>query len=594
MYRSATTLEDICRLALPQNSELFVGSESMGRSVSWACSLRPSPPAFPKLDGDELALIDIDDLRRLDSKMRLDRVVHSLRSAHITAIAVLGDVDDAAIRAAESHRIALLRIPDGYSTVQIERDVIRLIVDRDGYVAQRSADFQRELNQAALDGGDLSRISESIQRFAKQPVLLLRENGEVAESCGLEELSPDQSRGFFERLPNVTTLKSWVAVQDMDALNEAVGILPLENALPGVSNEAEHSDALLMPTTARATGASQRSIYVESNPTMPSVAAVSEILGAKEIVVAPIVANETVRGYCIILRAASDLGNGIRAIEAIAATQGASAAALEWAKQNAVDVAEERMRAAFVDELLASEIADEEAWIQRGASLGYEMNRPHVAWMVQARGILDWPRPLVRFTQEFNVTTPMCVREDGHLVFWPLDNQNSGRELKTVANQLVERLTSNGSRGEVLIGIGRPGITPSEWHRSQQQARESWRLGKEWNGTSVTYFGDLEFYQLLTALRGNPEAGRFYRRTLGRLIAHDENHNAELVQTLEAFFNCHGNLSQTAARLHIHRNTLTYRLERIAEITRLDLDDPDARFSLQLALKLQPIIQSIH
>jgi purine catabolism regulator len=64
-----------------------------------------------------------------------------------------------------------------------------------------------------------------------------------------------------------------------------------------------------------------------------------------------------------------------------------------------------------------------------------------------------------------------------------------------------------------------------------------------------------------------------------------------LVQTLEAFFECHGNASQTASRLHIHRNTLTYRLEQIASITQLDLDDPDARFSLQFALKLRPVIK---
>src|SRR5690606_2576940 len=100
--------------------------------------------------------------------------------------------------------------------------------------------------------------------------------------------------------------------------------------------------------------------------------------------------------------------------------------------------------------------------------------------------------------------------------------------------------------------------------------------------------GDLGLYQLLTALSTNPEAQRFFRKTLGRLISHDDHKNAELVDTLEAFFACHGNLSQTATRLHIHRNTLTYRLERISALTQLDLDDPDARFSLQLALKLRP------
>jgi purine catabolism regulator len=278
-------------------------------------------------------------------------------------------------------------------------------------------------------------------------------------------------------------------------------------------------------------------------------------------------------------------------VEEIAVTQGAAAAALEWAKQNAVDLAEERMRATFVDELLASEIADEQAWIQRGASLGYELTRPHVAWMVQAQNVRNWPGPLLRFAEERGVHVPASWRDEGLLLFWPIDNPNSGRELKSVATEFVNRVQTSSPQAEITVGIGRPGVGPAQWYRSQQQARESWRLGKTWRGTSVTYFGDLGLYQLLTALGKDVEAARFYRKTLGKLIDHDQEHNAELVETLEAFFAGHGNLSQTAGRLHIHRNTLTYRLDRIAEITQLDLNDADARFSLQLALKLRPVMK---
>src|SRR5262245_7843437 len=74
MYKSATTLDDIYHLALPVATELLAGAEVLNRTVSWACSLRPSPPAFPKLEGNELALIDMDDLRRLDARRSLDRV----------------------------------------------------------------------------------------------------------------------------------------------------------------------------------------------------------------------------------------------------------------------------------------------------------------------------------------------------------------------------------------------------------------------------------------------------------------------------------------------------------------------------------------
>jgi purine catabolism regulator len=197
----------------------------------------------------------------------------------------------------------------------------------------------------------------------------------------------------------------------------------------------------------------------------------------------------------------------------------------------------------------------------------------------------------LRYLENLGIHAPYSRREEGILLFWPIDNAKSGRELKTVANHFVSQVTERNPGAQVVMGIGRPAPGPSGWLQSRQQARESWRLGKEWKGAPVTYFGDLGLYQLLTALSANPEAARFFRKTLGRLISHDDNKNAELVDTLEAFFACHGNLSQTANRLHIHRNTLTYRLDRIATITQLDLDDADARFSLQLALKLRPVMK---
>ncbi|MEZ4665034.1 MAG: helix-turn-helix domain-containing protein [Caldilineaceae bacterium] len=555
LYRNSATLEDVIRLALPADSKLLAGDEYLQRTVSWACSLRPSPPAFPKLEGDELALIDVNELRRLDARMSLARVVNSLRNAHVTAIAVLGSVDDAAIQAAKANRVALLQLPHSEPLVQIERAVIRLIVDRAGYIAQRAAELQHQLNQAALDGGGIDPIAAHLHAFLQQPVLILRDNGNVAASAGLEGFSERRQQSILNNLPNVTTLRSWVAARTAEP-NKTVGLLPLGQE--------------------------------ESAPPQNGAASHEYFCGA---VVAPIVANDAIRGYCLALRPFNQAAKPLNPVEEIAVSQGASAAALEWAKQNAIDVAEERMRAAFLDELLASEIVDEQAWIQRGASLGFELTRPHVAWMVQVGNARDWTQTLMQFVREQGVNAPASRRPEGILLFWPIDNSVSGRELKIVANDFVNRIHHNTPKADVIIGIGRPGVGPAAWMHSQEQARESWRLGKTWRAASVTYFGDLGLYQLLTALGNNAEAARFYRKTLGRLTAHDAEHNSELVITLEAFFECHGNLSQTAAQLHIHRNTLTYRLERIAEIAQLDLNDADARFSLQLALKLQPIMR---
>lgn len=546
MYKSTTTIDDIFRLALPPSTQLLTGEEFMARAVTWACSLRPSPPAFPKLDGNELALIDMDDLRRLDPQMRLDRVVYSLQSARVSAIAVLGKADPSAVSAAQATRLSLFQLPETISLVQVERAVIRLIVDRAGYIAQRSAELQRELNQVALDGGGLPRIARYVQQFAQQPVIVVREDGQISAHAGLDHFTELRRQTFFAHLPNPRELRSSAAQHAGNGHDKGPSIVPLEE---------------------------------------------SAGLDYGQAVVSPIIANEAVRGYCLLLRAHGQPAQEVSAVEEIAGNQCAAAAALEWAKQNSVDAAVESMRAAFVDELLASEIADEQAWIQRAASLGFDLSRPHVAWVVEARGIPDWPAPLLRFISERAVHVPVSRREEGILLFWPTENPKSGRDHKSIAADLVKRFHGSYPRARLLIGIGRPAAGPATWLQSQQQARESWRLGKEWKGAPVTYFGDLGLYQLLTHLGTNPEASRFYRKTLGRLLAFDKEKHAELVATLEGFFACHGNLSQTAARLHIHRNTLTYRLEQISNITQLDLDDPDARFSLQLALKLRPILR---
>ena len=116
MYKSTTTIDDVFRLALPAQTQLLVGAELLNRPVSWACSLRPSPPAFPKLDGNELALIDLEDLRRLDPKMRLDRVIRSLQQARVSAVAILGEsagvlAETGAVAAARDHQLVLFQLP---------------------------------------------------------------------------------------------------------------------------------------------------------------------------------------------------------------------------------------------------------------------------------------------------------------------------------------------------------------------------------------------------------------------------------------------------------------------------------------------------
>jgi DNA-binding PucR family transcriptional regulator len=88
---------------------------------------------------------------------------------------------------------------------------------------------------------------------------------------------------------------------------------------------------------------------------------------------------------------------------------------------------------------------------------------------------------------------------------------------------------------------------------------------------------------LLERLAGSPDL-RPFRELIEPLRKHDAKHNSDLMRTLEVFFACGANASETADRLLLHRNSVPYRLERVRELTGLDSRDHRARLVMQLGL----------
>ncbi|MFE8991693.1 PucR family transcriptional regulator [Streptomyces collinus] len=91
--------------------------------------------------------------------------------------------------------------------------------------------------------------------------------------------------------------------------------------------------------------------------------------------------------------------------------------------------------------------------------------------------------------------------------------------------------------------------------------------------------------EVLTLLSGRPEI-RDPRLTA--LVDHDSRHQGSLAETLLTYLNSFGDVRAAAAQLHVHPNTLRYRLRRAEELTGLDLSRPDQRLLAMLQLRLPP------
>ncbi|MCX4904417.1 PucR family transcriptional regulator [Streptomyces sp. NBC_00878] len=78
----------------------------------------------------------------------------------------------------------------------------------------------------------------------------------------------------------------------------------------------------------------------------------------------------------------------------------------------------------------------------------------------------------------------------------------------------------------------------------------------------------------------------FTARLLDPLREYDRRHRAELIPTLEAFLDCDGSWTRCAARLHLHVNTLRYRVGRIEQLTSRDLSRLEDKLDFFLALRM--------
>jgi DNA-binding PucR family transcriptional regulator len=108
----------------------------------------------------------------------------------------------------------------------------------------------------------------------------------------------------------------------------------------------------------------------------------------------------------------------------------------------------------------------------------------------------------------------------------------------------------------------------------------------------VLAFEDTGAYRLLLpAMSEDPaELQRFYDETVAPLVAYDEQYETDLVQTLETFLDADGNVAGTAARLYTHRHTVRYRLERVKDLSGLDVASTDGREKLGLGLKAMRVL----
>lgn len=230
-------------------------------------------------------------------------------------------------------------------------------------------------------------------------------------------------------------------------------------------------------------------------------------------------------------------------------------------------------------------------WAQR---LGIDLNQPRVAAVIEvdsgqlgvdsAMAELQQLQQLLTSPERDNLIAIVSLTE--MVVLKPALNSH-GRwdvdEHHRRVDALLSRMTESG-RLRVRIALGNYFTGPGSIARSYRTARTTMMVGKQRMPEQRSYnYQDLMLPVLLDSLRGGWQATELVR-PLAKLKAMDT--NGLLRRTLNAWFRHNVQPTATAKALYIHRNTLEYRLNRISELTNLNLANFDDRLLLYIALQL--------
>ncbi len=257
--------------------------------------------------------------------------------------------------------------------------------------------------------------------------------------------------------------------------------------------------------------------------------------------------------------------------------------------------ASEAAATAFLADLLARRVTDRENIVARANELGVDLSGGASAIVVRALPLQpaegDWRARVLALAERGLRAVArgyLAADVDAELVMVvPGDGEQAARAVRAVRRELDASLPGFA----VAVARSRPAADPADLHRAGAEAILAANVAAA-QGASELAFEELGAYRLLLpALVDDPaELRRFHDETVAPLLAYDEQYETELVRTLETFLDEDGNVAQTAQRLYTHRHTVRYRLERVKELTGLDVGSTDGRERLGLGLKATRVL----
>lgn len=546
-----------------QRARLLAGELGLGNTIDHVCVLE-QPPYHQWLRPNEFMLTTFFCLKDdLDGQMKS---IDVLAEAGTPALAVhLGNfgytIPSVLIERAESLGLPLIEVPSDVSYVEIMTPLMAAVLDRQNQLLRRSEEIHNRLITLVLEGRDLKSLVEVLASLLHRQVMLVDRAGEILQ------LSHDS--GIHK---------------------------------PYLPNDLESDEVRTMLNSAFARSAAEKRSGEIDSLTLHTK------LGQVRAFYLPI----RLGGSQYALLAALDWGQPeFDQMDATALRQGVVATSVVVLKENAVRATQQKLSTDLFRDLISGDSSARPDLLERARGLGWDLTHKHVVALLSPGGeqLAATPGEVedLQITGEhvYGVTgavlrraspNSIAILREGLVVLlphWPgsFDPEGVLHETRALVEKIQSCCALESPFRWPAATLGRVYENYHELSKSYDEARRALSLRRYARlSEPIVEYDELVVYEILRQVARHPDDRDSLLGAVAPLLEYDLRKGSELVRTVEVFFDSGQRLDVAAQRLHLHVNTVKYRLRRAKDLLGFDPFGSNRQMITHLAVKLARIL----
>lgn len=286
--------------------------------------------------------------------------------------------------------------------------------------------------------------------------------------------------------------------------------------------------------------------------------------------------------------------------------------ALEFVKKLALNNMESNYKLDFFDDILSDSESRQNRALEKAKTFNFHKDYKHTVIVILFKELYtinklnhknaNFARECIsnlllilnRFTKSQNEKLVYVEKSDRILILYgsepSKDSQVIKKEALSFCEKILNELLKKFEANQLSIGLGRCYEGLGQLWKSHDQAKLIVENISKTNTSNIIHYDDLGLYRILSFDGLQGELTEFCSNTIKPLMEYDKANDSELVKTLKYYFQYNGNMKKMSEKMFMHYNTIIYRLQKIKDITGLDIENCESRLNLEIALKIVDLI----